>query len=487
MGTRSSTNSVGSSLHSSQASSRKFARSSAYPTPRSSLHSFGSKHSSLPWNDILEHNEETEFASNVDLTLPPAAEEVYTGRGELSRVNVKTLGCATNERPSSKRENIAPTITSSPSEVVSKKYRCTTGEHLPKACSSKPAAFKRHELEHIERYHCIPRDSSLVYNTAHGRKCLLCGELDPDLEHFTLHHVEPCLKRDEPLTFTRQDLLAKHLKEKHAVPAHRTVSLTRGWCYQLKKTAFSCGICENMLFQSKYEQISHIQREHSNEGMEFWSETTMMRSLLQHPEVNPPWQRLLAQHPEVNEQFLIWPHSALENIRLELDLDSETAEDFAASAFHSSKLVFETANRHNGDTQHPRRLADTTKIDSPHFGAACSPTSHNDLSLSFVKDSFPSDILRESLGPQSSLEAPRIHNEEIITESLAATDAGLNLLLEQTLQDWNAGPKIDFDIGMDMMVSPVKRKVSAGKEKVDDTERGPWTSLDTQFELDLET
>ena len=146
---RYSTDSTDSSFRNSQASSRKFPRSSAYTTPRSSLHSFSSKHSSLSQIDL--HPEEAKLASGFD--------------GSLSLQSYERL-----------EQTPEKAIASPHSEFFCKKYRCTTGEHLPKACSSKYTAFRRHELEHIGNYHCISRDSALFCDTGRGQQCILCVE-----------------------------------------------------------------------------------------------------------------------------------------------------------------------------------------------------------------------------------------------------------------------------------------------------------------------
>ena len=321
------TDSTCSSVRGSQASSRKFARSSAWTTPRSSLHSSSSKHSSFSQADILAEKEKSESSSERLL-------------------------------PSQLRDSIAETDESAIawplSETTSKKYRCTTGEHLPKAWSSKPTAFRRHEYEHIIRYHCISRHTDLVYDTAIEKECLLCGELNPDQRHLAVHNIEPCFEKSEPMLFTRQDILTKHLKEKHAVPAPRTAPLAKKWCYHIEKTAFTCGICVDRLFKSKDEQICHVQREHSSEGMELWSETTMIRNLLRHPEVIPAWQKILAQNSIIEERTLSWPQSALQKVPLELDLNSETAGDFATAAFYCARPKSALGSH---DTRYPLRPA----------------------------------------------------------------------------------------------------------------------------------
>ena len=391
---RRSVNSTPSSFRNSQASSRKFPRYSAYPTPRSSLYSFSSKHSSLLQSDI-----------DLNGSLPSPL----------------------HERPAEAPEN---TIASPPSDIVSKNYRCTTGEHLPKACSSTFNAFKRHELEHIEKYHCILRDSDLVHESLLGKECLLCGKPEPDPRHFAEHKIRPCLERDEPLLFTRQDILAKHLKEKHAVPTFRTRLLTKKWSYQLQKTAFSCGICVDVLFRSKLEQINHIRHKHSRESMKLWCETTMMRSLLRHPKVNQAWQQIIAQHPQVEEQRLSWPQSVLPNVRLELDLNRETAEDFAAAAFRSAVIDFGTT-RH-GDTSLLPPFTAEAKMDisEPPFESTSSLYAEDYRNIymadSFGLDDFDSWNTRDS-ADDIIMSQPAQHPASLrIVECLATPPFGTN-------------------------------------------------------------
>ena len=170
-----------------------------------------------------------------------------------------------------------------------------------------------------------------------------CRGLNPDRAHFIEHDVKECLTRDEPLIFTRRDIFAKHLKDDHCVPSQsiRDLVKLRLWYSPLRKTAFTCGICVGVLFDSKEKQLDHITQLHLKDGqdMQDWNETRMMRSLLRHPEVNPAWNSILASNTTVAERYLSWPEAISQKVPLELDLSSGTAEDFVFTAFNWSIKV----------------------------------------------------------------------------------------------------------------------------------------------------
>lgn len=102
-------------------------------------------------------------------------------------------------------------------EASFKKYRCTTGGHLPRARSETKVAFRRHEKEHVDRYYCFSEDSMPYEDAPTGRRCAICKLQDPDQLHFNQHRLQSCLDRKEPKYFTRKDLFRKHLKDDHTL------------------------------------------------------------------------------------------------------------------------------------------------------------------------------------------------------------------------------------------------------------------------------
>ena len=187
-------------------------------------------------------------------------------------------------------------------ESSGKPFRCSTGQHS-KACSSTVKAFQRHEKQHVDQFCCVSKEADLEEEAVLGKRCIICKALNPDQAHFANHRLESCLARDLPLGFTRKDGLMKHLKDDHAISSNDAKAFARMQYRTINKTAFTCGICVGILFDSKETQLCHIEEVHSR-GMQGWDGTTMMRNLLRHPVVNRAWREILASHPHVDQQFV---------------------------------------------------------------------------------------------------------------------------------------------------------------------------------------
>lgn len=190
----------------------------------------------------------------------------------------------------------------------------------------------------MDEYRCIAEGLDLVECTDHGRQCVFCGRMNPDQSHLIIaHRAESCRKRA-----TRQDTMLAHLKKEHACDQYRAGRLALKYYSRTNKTAYTCGICSGELFKSKEEQIQHVEQRHER-GMEGWSETTMMRNLLQHPQIRSAWQRIVHQ-TGVSEQCLVWTSSMPVKVLLELDLNAHTPQGFANAAFQCA----DTMEHHDG-------------------------------------------------------------------------------------------------------------------------------------------
>ena len=266
------------------------------------------------------------------------------------------MTCTLDERP----------LGASPPIVAGGKgYRCSTGEHLPKARSATIANFRRHEKEHVDRYDCFSRQTDFEEVTPSGRRCIICRVLNPDVAHFSEHRLETCVKRGEPLTFTRLDVFKSHLKTEHGFSSDTVKKLVKSRYYQIEKTAFACGFCVGVLFDSKEKQVAHIIEAHFKQGqdMKDWDENKMMRSILRHPEINPAWNRALTSNPTISEQLLSWPETIRGHVSLEVDLGSTSAESFVSTALEHA--VEDDCYVHRDDTRNPLPLMSGATDSSP--------------------------------------------------------------------------------------------------------------------------
>ena len=243
---------------------------------------------------------------------------------------------------------------------------------MPKARSSAERQFKRHELEHVRKYYCVSKWTRLEIETPSGNQCVFCRHPNPGRAHFSRHGLDGCLARDEAVMFTRRDNFKNHLKA-HTISRNDLATLFKMCTHDIAKTAFACGSCVAMLFDTKEKQIFHILNQHGR-GMQDWDETRILRSLVRHPQVNPAWNNILDSYPQVNERLLSWPRECGKNakVRLELDLSSESPEEFAHAAFHAAQE--DPLSRHMDDTRRPLQVASSfgdTTMSSPNQLQRC--------------------------------------------------------------------------------------------------------------------
>ena len=243
-------------------------------------------------------------------------------------------------------------------ETSDKGYRCSTGEHLPKARSATISVFRRHEKEHVDRYDCFSTQTALEEVTPSGRRCIICRSLNPDVAHLAEHHLDTCLQREESLTFTRADVFRTHLRTEHGLSSDDIKTLIKSRYHQINKTVFSCGLCVGVLFISKEKQVAHIVDGHLNQGqdMKDWDENKMIRSILRHPEINPTWNQALTSNPTISEQSLFWPDTVRGRVPLELDLGNTPAEKFVSMALEHAVENHSYAQR--DDTRQPLPFLD---------------------------------------------------------------------------------------------------------------------------------
>ena len=99
--------------------------------------------------------------------------------------------------------------------------------------------WKRHMKEHETRYPCMPQGREIY--TAQGPECVLCGDLNPDERHYSLHKILPCsIKPLAARSYTRKSHLITHLKT-HGISDG--FALAEEWRDTLDKKYFSCGFC----------------------------------------------------------------------------------------------------------------------------------------------------------------------------------------------------------------------------------------------------
>lgn len=191
--------------------------------------------------------------------------------------------------------------------------------------------WKRHMKEHETRYPCMPQGREIY--TAHGTVCVLCGAVNPDEGHYSLHKILPCFSK--PLiarSYIRKSHLISHLKTHGISDGSR---LAEEWRDTLDKKYFSCGFCI-ACFHSLMEQLNHIDNTHykNHQLISEWDPNKTILGLLLQPQVQESWQEVLTAHPQYTGFH--WSPAAVKRLKLRLEKSEETANDLALAAFNES-------------------------------------------------------------------------------------------------------------------------------------------------------
>lgn len=193
--------------------------------------------------------------------------------------------------------------------------------------------WKRHMKEHETRYPCLPHGREI--HTAHGPECALCGVLNPDERHYSLHKTLPC--SDKTLvtrSYTRKSHLINHLKS-HGISDG--FALAEKWRDTIDKKYFSCGFCI-AFFHSHTDQLNHIDNVHykNHQHISEWESNRVILGLLLQPGVQDSWRNLLTVYPQYNLSGFRWSPGAAKNLQLRLEKSDEAANNLALAAFKES-------------------------------------------------------------------------------------------------------------------------------------------------------
>ena len=169
--------------------------------------------------------------------------------------------------------------------------------------------------------------------TARGPECVLCGLVNPDERHYSLHKILPC--SDKPLSarsYTRRAHLISHLKT-HGVSDGS--ALAKKWRDTLNKKFFSCGFCV-AYFHSLTDQLNHIDSAHykNHQHIREWDPNKTILGLLLQPQVQESWREILTVYPRYTDFH--WSPAAVKMLKLRLEISEETANDLAIAAFNES-------------------------------------------------------------------------------------------------------------------------------------------------------
>ena len=187
--------------------------------------------------------------------------------------------------------------------------------------------------EHETRYPCMPQGREIY--TAQGPECVLCGDLNPDERHYSLHKILPC--SNKPLaarSYTRKSHLITHLKT-HGISDGS--ALAEEWRDTLDKKYFSCGFCV-ACFHSHTDQLNHIDSAHykKHQNISEWQSNKIILGLLLQPRVQESWRNILKAHPQCNDSGFRWSPAVVKKLQLRLEKSEETANELALAAFTES-------------------------------------------------------------------------------------------------------------------------------------------------------
>ena len=171
--------------------------------------------------------------------------------------------------------------------------------------------------------------------TAQGPECVLCGDLNPDERHYSLHNTLPCSNKTlAARSYTRKIHLINHLKAHGILDGS---AFAEEWRDTLDKKYFSCGFCI-ACFHSHTDQLNHIDSSHykKNQNISEWDSNIIILGLLLQPRVQESWQNLLKAYPQCNESGFRWSSATVKKLQLRLEKSEETANDLALAAFNES-------------------------------------------------------------------------------------------------------------------------------------------------------
>ena len=187
--------------------------------------------------------------------------------------------------------------------------------------------------EHETRYPCMPQGREI--HTVQGPRCVLCGLLDPDEEHYDSHKIRPCSNKGlNARSYTRKCHLINHLNS-HGVPDGS--ALAEQWRNTVTKKFFSCGFCI-ACFHTHTDQLNHIDSAHykKHQHISEWNADSIIIGLLLQPGVQKSWQQILTLHAPCNELGFHWNPIRVKSLQLRLEKCEEPSDILALAAFNES-------------------------------------------------------------------------------------------------------------------------------------------------------
>lgn len=200
--------------------------------------------------------------------------------------------------------------------------------------------WKKHEKEHETKYVCMLK--GLFEATKDGRRCVLCGALDQDDSHHSVHNIAPCIVAVDRPSFKRRYDMVGHLTDAHGISdISKGGIIADTWRCKSSKKAWSCGFCIQ-LFPSLQNRLKHIGTEHFEKGQSIndWDFTKVILGLLLQRKIQEAWQHLMESLDPFRASETKWNKLGSEDLlyRLERGLTGkETPQTLAKAAYDSAE------------------------------------------------------------------------------------------------------------------------------------------------------
>lgn len=204
--------------------------------------------------------------------------------------------------------------------------------------------WKKHEKEHEIKYICML--NGLFETTEDGKRCFLCGDVDPADNHHLAHNFGPCLAAADRPSFKRRYDMVTHLKAAHDISSGGIIA--DKWLHKSSKKAWSCGFCIQ-LFPSLKDRLKHISTEHFDKGQSIndWIFSKVIQGLLLQPGIQEAWQHLLDILDLFRLSEIKWNKLGNEDLqqRHERGLTGkETAQALAKAAYDNAEYDWKLAD-----------------------------------------------------------------------------------------------------------------------------------------------
>lgn len=231
--------------------------------------------------------------------------------------------------------------------------------------------WKKHEKEHEIKYVCML--NGLLEPTETGQLCVLCGVLNPPVNHHLAHNIASCLEEPGHTSFKRRYDMVGHLKDAHNISKGGTIA--DKWRCESFKKAWSCGFCIQLL-PTLQARLKHVGTEHFERGQSIneWDTTKLIQGLLLQAEIQKAWQSLLNSVDPFRLSQFKWNKVGSEDLQQRLEkglVGRETPQSLAKAAYDNAEYdwsladIDDTAFAANMNTELTQYISKTPPPPSP--------------------------------------------------------------------------------------------------------------------------